>query len=1504
MPNKKIQKSVYLRIVGYVINKIWLLFATLIIGLATFFLMLELLLPEVNRYKLEIVDWIEKNYQIDIEVDAISVKWSTTGPSISLINFSVLSDDKSFNLFEVGSLSVEFDFLASILNQEYSTHAIQLQNANMRFYIDSKLGVKLNTFSVLKDKTINTPVDAGQIEGTSKRFFELLVAQKKIEIHNSKLEIMTLRGSSFNYKVDDLTVKKYLNHHQLIGHLTHIEESINHSNSIKLIAEVHTGAEENDNYTNLYLDIDNVDLASLPKVGYIFEEGVKPKIEERLGLTINSNNTKENSGKTNASLSLWARWKNRHWQTMDAQISLNGEKKLSAILSWRNEDYHHGYAELHDLIIGKDKVDSQNVNSDISDSSYIDKDNKLEDKVLQKSETIIFKYSHEEKENIFWNLAIKDFNLSPVLNYLPSVLSKKTYGMNWLDESDVSLQLEHLKVSFIKNKQKWSSSDLTLQFSNVKTKRQKNIPTFSDLSGWVLFDTDTRFFQSAIYSDSSELNIDELFREKISVNKFIANVTSDLSNGFSELNISNMIFENVDLKLNADAKFYFDDDEPNLSLKAKIDRGDVSQTFRYLPTGIMSNDLVKYLDSSIKSGDLFATNAVLRGPIKKFPYPNNSGVFAVLAKVNDVTYRYLPEWPLVTKVSAELLFEGTGMLINVDTAQSLSNQLTSAEVGIIDMTSDDSKLDLILNINSDNNQGRAFLKETPLDFISDGLKNLDFNGQMKTHIDLKVPLSKQIDPTSELQEPELAITLLGSVQPIGNTLNLNLPFVEVKSVKGKLVFDEGGIIKSEMSGYVDEKLVQAKIQSMDKYDVYTKEYTFMQLDLEGVFASTSIDQFIDGHWSRFLSGEASFNGKILFMDKEVIDSNAAIKAEKQSKIKVSFNSDLNGVAFDMPDFLHKKQMSSESFQLDLEFFESQTYRAQQGKIAWKELDAEWLLETDMNQLINDKPKSKPTHKYSTFINLLAIQLSSETQNKIQMTDSKITETVSSSIISNEKWNHPNGITVQGNIKKIHLMDWIDFSESIRENYSIASIKNMPSNDEDSDLLVNKIELSINEILIPGVKELSSVKITADKYIDLPWRLSFKSNQGNTDVIFDENSPWLVNAEEIDINFSDTTTDNEGLDAKVKENFEVKQFNRHLKIYSSLPEMDIKCNLCQFNKKNLGNFRASVRKNEENNNISLEAKIEKGLKHQISLSGIWSMSLSEVSNQKNIENTEVNFALSTDNVGTLLKHWGFQPSIEDSKGKVIGSLNWHNSPWRMDYKNLNGYGRLDFGKGYLSQISDEDGRIIALFNLKSILRKLTFDFKDVYKKGFFYESMDGTVKIDNGVISTYDTKIKGNVADVRLFGITDLKNEKVEQHAIVSPHITSSFPVLAAWALEPTTGIIIYLLNKIMEPAIEVATQIDYRVHGSFDKPIVDEIKKSKKRVKINLDEQEINKEQNDELNKDNNKSESKTFEKIINIKTETKNTKINIKKDAAEKNDIEKDDVKTTVIKENGDNNG
>jgi uncharacterized protein (TIGR02099 family) len=1546
MSNSNTQQSLFLKVFSFAINKIWLLFSICIISLATIFLLLELALPEVNRYKPEIVNWLENNYQIDIKVDTISAEWSSTGPSLSLINFSVLSDDKKFKVFEVGSLSIDFDLLASVLNREYSTHSIQLRNANIRFYIDRKLGVKLNAFT----KTTNeieepekTFVDSRQIEDASKRFFDLLVAQKKIEIRNSNLELMTLEGASFNYKVENLAVKKYANNHQLVGQLEHVTDSVKHSNSIKLIAEIFHGDEEKNNYTNLYIDVDKIDLASLPKIGRFFDKGnlsnngghnnvVGDKDSELIDDTEIDVTKMDTTGpdvrESIASLHMWSRWQNRHWQSVDAQFDLSGGKDLSAILSWRNDDYHHGYATLHNLTINNSNVKNNNIIRD--DGDVLGASEGLKEYKSPQLGNIVFKYLHEEKENISWDILINNFDLSPLLNYLPLVLSNNVDGMDWLTNSEASLKLEHLKVKLTKNKLRWASSDLTAEFSKLKIKNKINIPTFSKLKGWLLFDLDKQVIQGEVGIEGegglSELVIDELFREIIPVEQFSVNVMSDLSSGFNELNITDLVFVNTDLELNASAKFYFDNEKPNLSLKAKILRGNVSQTSRYLPTGIMSESLVEYLDSSIKKGKLIEADAILRGPIEEFPYPNSSGVFAVLAKIENVNYQYLPAWPLVTKVKANLLFEGNGMEIKAVAGESLDNKLNSAVVGIADMSSEDAILELDLDIDSSNNQGREFLKQSPLDFISNGLESLDFHGEMKTKIVLTVPLSDDSSANTDNKTSDSEISLLGSVQPISQKFNLSLPFVQVGSVKGELAFNEKGIIQSEMSGHVNNQLIHAKIQSVDKYDAVNKEYTFMELDLKGVFSSSTIDQFVDGNWSEFASGQSDFISKIIFINNDNAKLGSKNKSQSQSKIKVNFSSDLAGVSFEMPDFLNKKKSKSTPFKLDLTFLKSETSQSQMGYVDWNGFNVEWLI--------------KPDNEYSAFINIIDNDVSTEDveEDSNEVLDMKNDKVKVVTTQTQSGWNYPNGITMQGRVNQVDLIKWMDFIEKIKINYSLAldstdiSVKN---SDRNVEWTVNKLDLSVKEILIPGVKEVSLVKLNADKYLELPWRLILKSQQGNIDVIFDEENPWLINAANIDLDFVDTTNvieafdelDNEKLETKnlendklVKQKLTKEQSERHLAVYTSLPEMDLRCNSCKFNQKNVGSFRSSIRKNiGDNHSIILKAKADKGEEHQLSLSAIWSMVLSEQIENEYLEETNIDFTLSTNNVGTMLKSWGFKPSVEDSKGKVTGNLSWANSPWRVEYKELSGFARLDFGKGYLSQISDADGRIIALFNLKSILRKLTFDFKDVYKKGFFYESMGGTVEIDNGILSTYDTSIKGNVADVLLFGTTDLITETVEQHAIVSPHITSSVPVLAAWALEPTTGIILYLLNKIMEPAIDVATQIDYRVHGSFDKPIVDEIKKSKKRVKINLDDAGITKEQKDsltqELTKDVGEQKNEAIETInktgtgTGTETATEKNKSNIKIDVIDKESVGKDatekrSIETTVIKKDGDNNG
>lgn len=93
-------------------------------------------------------------------------------------------------------------------------------------------------------------------------------------------------------------------------------------------------------------------------------------------------------------------------------------------------------------------------------------------------------------------------------------------------------------------------------------------------------------------------------------------------------------------------------------------------------------------------------------------------------------------------------------------------------------------------------------------------------------------------------------------------------------------------------------------------------------------------------------------------------------------------------------------------------------------------------------------------------------------------------------------------------------------------------------------------------------------------------------------------------------------------------------------------------------------------------------------------------------------------------------------------------------------------------------------------------------------------------------------INGATAEVTITGSTDLVNNTVNQNVVVIPKLGSSLPVLAGWAIEPTTGLIMLLINKIFEPVLDVVVRIEYNIKGDLSNPEVIEVDKKSKEIVV------------------------------------------------------------------------
>ncbi|WP_223578493.1 YhdP family protein [Kangiella taiwanensis] len=213
-------------------------------------------------------------------------------------------------------------------------------------------------------------------------------------------------------------------------------------------------------------------------------------------------------------------------------------------------------------------------------------------------------------------------------------------------------------------------------------------------------------------------------------------------------------------------------------------------------------------------------------------------------------------------------------------------------------------------------------------------------------------------------------------------------------------------------------------------------------------------------------------------------------------------------------------------------------------------------------------------------------------------------------------------------------------------------------------------------------------------------------------------------------------------------------------------------------------------------------------------------------------SEVNINFTTIDTGSLLKRWGYGDGLKEAQATGAIKLNWEGGFHDISLNNLNGNIRLETGEGVVKELSDRQARVFSLFSLQSVRRRLSLDFSDLFEDGFFFDKITGEFTIKNGVVHSDNVFIDGAAADVRVNGSTNLVKQTVDQNVTVVPKLGSSLPVLAGWAVEPTTGLIMLLVNKIFEPVIDVVVSIEYKVSGSLTNPTVVEVSKKSKEVAV------------------------------------------------------------------------
>jgi uncharacterized protein YhdP len=200
-----------------------------------------------------------------------------------------------------------------------------------------------------------------------------------------------------------------------------------------------------------------------------------------------------------------------------------------------------------------------------------------------------------------------------------------------------------------------------------------------------------------------------------------------------------------------------------------------------------------------------------------------------------------------------------------------------------------------------------------------------------------------------------------------------------------------------------------------------------------------------------------------------------------------------------------------------------------------------------------------------------------------------------------------------------------------------------------------------------------------------------------------------------------------------------------------------------------------------------------------------------------------FDLKAGDAGGLLNRLGYRDLVKGGSAKLQGSLSWIGTPTAIDYPSLAGQVKLEAQNGRFLEIEPGIGKLISLMSLQSLPRRIAFDFRDVFSKGFEFEHIAASGQIAGGVMAVEDFRMRGSSADVAIRGKLDLARETQDLRVRVVPSLGDSASTVIAFAINPLLAIPAAIAQKILKDPLGQIFAFSYSVTGGWAEPSVERL---------------------------------------------------------------------------------
>jgi uncharacterized protein YhdP len=197
-------------------------------------------------------------------------------------------------------------------------------------------------------------------------------------------------------------------------------------------------------------------------------------------------------------------------------------------------------------------------------------------------------------------------------------------------------------------------------------------------------------------------------------------------------------------------------------------------------------------------------------------------------------------------------------------------------------------------------------------------------------------------------------------------------------------------------------------------------------------------------------------------------------------------------------------------------------------------------------------------------------------------------------------------------------------------------------------------------------------------------------------------------------------------------------------------------------------------------------------------------------------------ITSSNMGKTLTGLGFQRSIDRAKYSATFNSKWPAAPYGVSWANMKGKTSFEMNDGEMLDVEPgAGGRILGLLNIFRLAGRLVFDFDDVYRDGYSFDTINGEFEFVNGDGSLKDVRVSAAAADISMFGSIGMVKRDYGLLMRVKPHTDTLTFAGGALLGGVVVGAGLALIQKVFD--LGVIGHNVYSITGSWDDPVVEKI---------------------------------------------------------------------------------